>query len=457
MAVDAKISFAGAGSAAFALNVIRDLCLADDLSGAVVTLIDLDAERLGAVHALAQRYAQKVRANLRFEKTTDRRQGMQGANFVIDTALAGGHDEQEFVRAVGEKHGYYRGVEAVEFNMISDYSTTFQAYKQLKLFADIATEMEDVCPDAWLIDVANPECEAGTLLARTSKIKVVGYCHGYKAYREIQDILGIEAPVDFQVAGFNHNIWLTRLRRDGADLYPLLDEWIQKDAEAYWRSHKPTNEFDVHLSRAAVDMYRLYGLFPVGDTVRSGTRKYHYDLKTKQYWYGGLGGPDSELGWASYLSRIGERTKQLLSLAHDPAANLLEELPPTKSREDVVPLIDSIVNDKPERFVLDIRNGDTIPVLPADVAVEVPVTVDRQGIHRETIDRIPRKLMSMALLPRLVRLEMAIEAFMTGDKSILLELLFRDDRTRSNEQASRTLDSILNVPFNAEVKSHYRG
>ena len=50
-----------------------------------------------------------------------------------------------------------------------------------------------------------------------------------------------------------------------------------------WEEYRPINEFDIDLSRAAIDMYRLYGLLPVGDTVRGGSWKYHYDLKTKQY------------------------------------------------------------------------------------------------------------------------------------------------------------------------------
>ncbi|MHB8568343.1 MAG: family 4 glycosyl hydrolase [Nitrososphaerales archaeon] len=453
--VDTRISFVGAGSAVFAMNIIRDLCLEKGLDGSVVTLMDVDSQRLNAVHSLANKYAEKVGGKIRFEKTTDLRKSLKDSEFVIDTALVGGHHDQESVRQVGEKHGYYRGVEAVEFNMIADYSTTFQGYNQLKFFLNLARAMEDECPDAWLIDVANPECEAGTLLTRESKIKVVGYCHGYKGYKEIPEVLGLKGNPEFQVAGFNHNIWLTSLDIEGKDLYPSLDEWIQDKAETYWNTHVATNEFDVHLSRAAVDMYKLYGLFPIGDTVRSGSRKYHYDLKTKQYWYGELGGPDSEIGWARYLKRIGERTEKVLRLAYDPSADLLEEIPPVKSNEDVIPFIDSIVNDKGLRFILDIRNNDTIPFLPADVAVEVPLTADRKGIHREIILSMPKKLERMALAPRLLRLEMAMEAFLNGDKSVLLEILYRDERTKSNAQAEAVLQEILNLPFNSEMKKHY--
>ena len=454
--VENRIAFVGAGSARFSMDVVKDLCLTPGLYGSEVVLMDTDEESLGSVKSMADTYAQAVGARIRFLKTTRLAEALKGADFVIDTALAGGHYEQEAVRDAGEKHGYYRGVEAVEFNMVSDYYTTFGAYHQLSLFRSLARAMEDYCPNAWLIDVANPECEAGTLLTRKSKVKVAGYCHGYKHYKDACRVLGLDVgEVDFQVAGFNHNIWLTRFEHDGRDAYPVLDEWIRRKAERHWSTHTPSDEFDIQMSRAAVDMYQLYGLFPIGDTVRGGSWKYHYDLKTKKHWYGKFGGPDSEIGFSRYLKRLRRRTDTVLALAGAPKSALLSEIPPVKSKEDIAPLIDSMVNDERRRFVLDVRNDGLISGLPDDVAVEAPVWVDRKGIHREKIDRIPPRLFKLALVPRLVRLEFAMEAFLEGGRSVLLELLFRDPRTKSDEQANRVLDEILNLPFNRDVKKHY--
>jgi len=453
-----KISLIGAGSAAFSMKVIKDLCLCEGLSGSTVTLMDLNKTRLDAVYSMATHYSAGVHSDLHFERTTDRKGALAGADFVIDTVLVGGHEQQEIVRAVSEQHGYYRGVEAVEFNMIQDYSTTFQGYYQLKFFLDLARDMEEICPDALLIDIANPECEAGTLLMRETKVKVVGYCHGYLGYKEIAKTLGLDPEkVRFQVAGFNHNIFLTRFQdKEEKDAYPILDEWIRRDSENYWKDHNQVNEFDIDMSRAAVDMYKLYDLFPVGDTVRGGSWKYHYDLKTKRYWYGEFGGPDSEIGWARYLKRVGERTRLIFRLAEDLGPELFNEFPPEKSEEQIVPLIDSIANDLGERFVLDVRNENTIPSLPSDVAVEVSTTVDARGIHPEKPDQIPKSLTRMALIPRLARLEMAMEAFLSGDRSILLEILYRDPRTRSDDQAKEVLQEILDLPFNEEMKNHYK-
>jgi alpha-galactosidase len=453
---DVKIAFIGAGSAVFAMDMVRDLCLTPGLGGSSIAMMDVDRGRLDAVHSMATRYAAEVGSRVRFSKTTKRSEALKDADFVIDTVLVGGHYQQEAVRVVGEKHGYYRGVEAVEFNMVSDYFTTFGGYHQLKFFMDLARDMEDLCPKAWLIDVANPECEAGTLLARKSKIKVVGYCHGYKGYRDISVTLGIDpSRVNFQVAGFNHNIWLTRFKYDDRDCYPLIDQWIQRHAEQYWNSHVPSDVFDAQMSRAAVDMYNLFGLFPVGDTVRSGSWKYHYNLKTKKYWYGRFGGPDSEIGWRRYLKELEASTETVMALAHSSPSLLIKKIPPKMSDEDVVQFIDSVVNDKGERFILDVRNDGLIQGLSDDVAVEVPVGVGRKGIHKESMERIPRRLVDIALIPRQVRLEMAMEAFIQGNKAILLEILFRDPRTKSEKQAKEVLEEILDLPFNRDAKKHY--
>ncbi len=90
-----KICFVGAGSAAFSMKVIKDLCLSRGLPGSSVMLMDLDKSRLDAVYSMGTRYSKGVHSDLHFEKTMDRKAALAGADFVIDTVLAGGHEQQE--------------------------------------------------------------------------------------------------------------------------------------------------------------------------------------------------------------------------------------------------------------------------------------------------------------------------------------------------------------------------
>ena len=55
----------------------------------------------------------------------------------------------------------------------------------------------------------------------------------------------------------------------------------------------------------------------------------------------------------------------------------------------------------------------------------------------------------------MLRMEWVLETFLSGDKRILQEILVRDPRTKSFEQAKTVIDEILNLPFNKDMKKHY--
>ncbi len=449
-----KIGIIGAGSAVFSMKFVGDLCRIKRLHGSTVSLMDIDEVRLNAVYSLAKRYAKELRGDLRFEKTTDIRESIKDADFVVNAALIGGHEQQEIVREIGEKHGYYRGIDTQEFNMVSDYYT-FTNYNQLKFFLDVAHLIEELAPNAWLIQTANPVFEGTTLISRYTKVKVAGFCHGHNEFNEIVKALELDKDrIDWDVAGFNHNIWLTRFEYDGKDAYPLLDEWIKK----YGWKEEQRNPFDLQLSRGAIDMYRFYGKMPIGDTVRNGSWRYHYNLDVKKKWFGKWGGPDSEEGWKWYNEELKRRVNKVLSMANDPSVSLVSEFPPDElSGEQHILFIDAITNNVEYRLVLNIPNkGEIIKGIPENVVVEVPVIVDEKGIKPDfTGYEFDSRIFNMYILPRMMRMEWAIEAFITGNRNILEEVLIRDIRTRSVKQAKEVIDEILALPFNKEMKAHY--
>ena len=127
-----------------------------------------------------------------------------------------------------------------------------------------------------------------------------------------------KAKVDWQVAGVNHGIWLTRFKYEGKDAHHLIDELLEKELKNF----KPTNPFDDQISLVAKDMYEFYGRMPIGDTVRNGSWKYHYNLETKKKWFGEpWGGVDSELGWKWYQERQAER-----AIITQQVANILKKI-----------------------------------------------------------------------------------------------------------------------------------
>jgi alpha-galactosidase len=452
-----KIGVIGAGSVAWSSTLIHDLLHMPTLYGSKVYLMDINEERLRLLRGFAERYMSEIGGSYEFITTTDRLEAIRDADIVVNTAMYGGHQYYEEMRRISEKHGYYRGVNSTEWNMVSDYHTIW-GYYQWKLAMDIAWETEEYAPNAWLIQLANPVFELTTLIARETRARVIGLCHGHLGYREIAHTIGLDPDkVDYEAIGFNHVIWLTRFRYNGEDAYPLIDKWIEEKAEKYWQEWRKTqvNPFDIQMSPAAVDMYRRYGLFPVGDTVRGGTWMYHWDLETKKQWFGPTGGPDSEIGWEMRL-KLKEAFIEDIKEALKNNSPLAPLFPKGLSGEPVVPLIDTLIRDVPRIHQVNVLNMGAIEGLPDSIAVEIPATVDGKGVKRPQGLRLPGRIMKLVLWPRMLRAEMAIEGFLEGGFQVLVDWLMLDPRTKSEKQAEQAWQEILSMPGNEEMKKHYR-
>jgi len=454
---EVRIAVIGAGSIAWSATLIRDLCLAQNLWNCTVSLMDTNKERLDLIYNFAKRYASEVKANLKFEKTMDRGEAIKDSDFVINAAMSMGHQYYERMRAVSEKYGYYRGINSVEWNMVSDYHTIWGHY-QFRLMMDVARDIENLSPDAWLLMLANPVFDGTTLVSRESKVKVIGLCHGHLGYQEMVSVLGLKLKdVEFISAGFNHVIWAIKFHYKGENAFPLLDRWIEERARKYWRTwyQKQKSLFDLQMSPAAIDMYRNYGSFPVGDSVRGGTWKYHWNLEVKKKWFGPMGGPDSEIGWKIYLGDHNKRLNRFIRAVRNQKTPLVELVPPKISQESVVPIINAMVNDEKGVYQVNIPNQEAINGIPDNVVVEVPVEIDGKGIHRIHVGSLPRRVMKYVMQPRMMRMEWALEAFIEGGKDSIFEWLIVDPRTKSTKQVEQTIDRILSIPGNEEMAKHY--
>jgi len=452
-----QISVIGAGSVVFTGRLIVDLCLTTSLSGSTVVLMDIDKKRLNMMYNLATKYAREMNTELSIKKTMDREEALNGADFVINTVKVGGYEPTEIERKIAEKYGYYRGLG----DRVSDYYGGIGAFHQLKFFLELARDVEEICPDSWLIQAANPVFEGTTLMSRETKAKVVGVCHGHFSYTDVLKTLGLrQEDVKVRMAGFNHNIWLVNFLYNRENAYPILDQWIENKAEEYWKSDEYLNSppwIAEQMSPAAVDMYRTFGLFPIGDTLRSASPWwYHTDLKTKQRWYGPTGGFDSEIGWPMYLDFLGEVLDLLRVWSSDPAVALTEVYPPTFSGEQHIPFIDAVANDKKVQLQLNIPNRGAISGIPDDVVVEVPTLVDGTGVRAIHIGQLPKRLMLHVMMPRMLRMEQVLQAFLDGDRKSLLLMIAEDHRTRSFEDARTLLEEQLGQSWNSEAAKHYR-
>ena len=449
-----KVTIIGAGSAVFSLALVKDLCLTKSLSGSTICFMDIHEERLDTVYQLAIRYAQDLGADLRLERSLDREQALQDADFVINTATVSGDEPtKKRTRDMTAKLGYY-------FT-----HTGMLRYHDLQLMLDVVLDMEAICPDAWVLQAGNPVFPGTTLMSRETDIKVCGLCHGHYGYKTIARVIGLDPDeVICQAPGLNHNIWMTHFLHQGEDAYPLIERWIADEAEGFWREHEEAGTaIPTQMSRAAIHQFKMFGLMPIGDTPRTGGWWYHTDLDTHLRWYGGpTGGKDSPAGRDQVLIRKEKHMAQRREAAYDPKVRPIDLFGDERTREQHVPIIDALVNNHEGQFQVNVLNNGVLAGIPDDVAVEVPAIVNKMGIQPLQVDPLPRKILLEQIYPAWLNMELTLEALLTGDKSMLLYGILESHQTRSYEQAVKALDAIMalepneRMPFIEDINDHYR-
>jgi alpha-galactosidase len=435
------------------MGLVKDLCLNANLAGSHVTFMDIDAGRLETIHHMADRYVKELGGKLTFDRTTNRQQALVDANFVINTA-GKEYSYREERRAIMRKH-YPVGR--------PNFPVTYMM--NLPLMMEVAQDVERICPQAWLIQSGNPVYEGVNMVSRQTRAKIIGLCHGHYGYRDIANVIGIDPDrVQWVAPGLNHIIWLQEFRYEGCDAYPLVDEWLMNKATAYWQDrvdHPDKYGLEDHMSRAVMDQYRRFGLLPVGDATRGGGWWYKIDLETRLHWYGPTGGFGSEVHNAPFIKRHYARLEEIERVANDPARRVTEAFPPLKTREQQVPIIDALTNDVRGEFQVNIPNHGALPGVGDHVVVEIPVIIDQGGLHRLQLNPLPSKIMIEVIQPHLTSMEWEIEAYLTGDKEMLIEALLMvytydgAGPTTSYAQAKAFVEDVLSQPYEQEWAARF--
>jgi len=451
-----KVTIIGAGSIVFSLGLVKDICLTEGLKGSTVSFMDINEERLDVVYRLAQRYAKDLGSDLKFERALDRIESLQEADFVINTATVT-HNEyfMKRQREMVAGYGYFYG------------RTGMPEYHNLQLMLDVAKDVEIIAPEAWILQAGNPVFDGTTLMGRETDVKVCGLCHGHYGYHTVARTIGLDPDkVTWQAPGLNHNIWLTHFyyedpeTGESVDAYPILDRWIENNIVQYWEDHKETG-ISAQWSPSAIHQYKMYGLFPIGDTPRSGGWWYHTDLETRARWYGAGGGGDTPEGRDRILREKEEKYVQMKEAAYDPKVRPIDLFGSTKTREQHIPIVDALVNDNEYRAQVNVLNNGALPGLPDDVAVEVPAVVNRVGIQPIRVDPLPNKIMLECIYPGWLRMERTLEALLSGDKSMLLYGVLESHQTRSYDQALEVFEALFDIEPNEpmayieDIHDHY--
>ena len=445
-----KIAIIGAGSAVFSLNLIKDICVNQNLSGSKLSLMDINEDRLTAIFGLAKRYLEENGHELEIDKTTDRKAALAEADYVINVALDYGHQRLRDGWEIARRNGYRFGG---SLSIMHDEAFWVNFY-QVRLMEDILRDVLAICPHAYYILVANPVQMGVTYLARKyPQAKIVGMCHGYNGVHTLAAAMGLDTRrVMFEVSGVNHFIWLTKFFYDGKDAFALLDEWIDSGkADAYL---KATGSLSIGEGPKAIELYKTYGVFPIGDTCTPGGGSwgwwYHTDDVQERY------AEDPMLWYQNYFKFTDNTVKRIKQAVEDLSTPVSEAFTMITSNEPMIPLIEALACNIERTVIVNILNtGHCVAGIPEDYEVELLALVSKRGIQGIQTSGLPKEIMAYLWRDRIAPVEMEIRALQTGKRSLLKALIMMDPWTRSHAQAEKLLDEILDMECNDEMKRYF--
>jgi len=415
-----KIVFIGASSMSFGLNMLRDIFSSDELRGSTLTLVGRNKETLGKMTELARLLNAKSRAGLVIEQTTDRRAAFDGAGFVVNAAAIDRNRlwklDWEVPRKYGIRHtlGENGGPGGLMFTL-----------RTLPLVFDFVRDMQELCPQAYFINFANPENRIVFALGKYSPIRVLGLCHGiFMGQGAVAYIMGLPyEDVDVWGAGLNHSQCLMQIRhrKTGEDLYPRLRE--------------KEKTFDPAFMPLTRRLFRAFGYWMTCSDDHLG----------EYLPYGWEGG---EHGYDFNADERG-RTEFAEALERVLAGGALQADWLTPSGERGAAAIGGILHNK--KRVLEsgvVPNRGAIPNLPDIAAVEVPVLADAAGLHPISLGPLPDPIAKLLQTQVNVQ-ELAVEAAVRGSKEIALQALLIDPVVNSASAAVKLLDELweVNKPY----------
>ena len=437
-----KISLIGAGSGCFSMGLVRDLCASEHLSGCTVSLMDINKERLDAVYELCLRYTGELGGNMRFEKTLDRKEALKGADFIVNTALTAPHQRLKDGWEIADRYGFRFGG---SYHIKYDEAFWVNFY-QFRFFEDITRDILKYCPKAWHLMVANPVISGTTLIGRNyPEARMVGLCHGYGAAYHIAGLLGYgRGEVTLRMSGVNHFLWLAGGHLGGREFFDALDERLEDGR-------------DLPIGRIQADFYRRHRVVGIGDTLNwtgaSWPWWYHSDAEAEAE-FGDFAAMD---GWNSYFDGVAKSAADIIALAKDKSRSVKAFLGDAGQDDLMVPLVESLACDIPRVMYVNLPNKNgAVPGIPGDFAVELQALCQKDGIHPVQTEPLPRDVVAYILRDRVAPVEMELEAYRTGKMELLEELVLMDKWATSIKQARGFIDEILNLPYHAEMKAHYK-
>lgn len=408
-----QVTIIGGGSYQWTPELLADLLGTPCLAGMRLVLEDVDPEPLPKMAALSARLDEVLGCGAQVLTTTDQKEALDGADFVIVTISTGGFESMAVDLDVPARHGVRQSVgDTVGPGGIN------RALRNIPVLVGVARDMEVLCPKAWLLNITNPMTCLTRAVVRETGVRAVGLCHEVGNWcLDLAIALGVPAEaVRPVVEGVNHLPVVTALEVDGRDGFEVLHEMIEERGGRRALRVRPEEEAPP-FSRAdfvrrhllALALFDRWGAVPA-----AGDRHLAEFLPSVL---------TEESGWgASFgieLTTIDQRQRHQRQYVADVEAWLGggKELATWPSGELPALVIDSLVTGARRELPVNIPNAGQCADLPEGAVVESICVVDGDGVAGR--DRASAPPAFAELLRRHVAVqELTVAAAVSGDRRL---------------------------------------
>ena len=439
-----KITLLGAGSVGFTKDLVGDVMLCPSIWDAEIALYDIDKERLEDAYAVANSMNKTINHSRAVVKkylgAEERKEALRDATFVINTIQVGGYDPCTIIdfeipkkygvrQTIGDTHGI---------------GGIFRGLRTIHVMKDFAKDIEEVCPNAWLLNYTNPMAIVTGYMLRYTNVKTVGLCHSVQGCgRGYLSMTGNKEYMDNHVdkiAGINHQAWILDIRdKEGNDLYPL----IRNAARKFMKNPEiPEDDHHKYVMMDHIDK--------LGHCVTEG------GIHNSEYssLYIKPGREDLIKKFNISLDEYPQRCRMFLDRWKEQREKLLrgEEFEhTTRSKEYASRIMEAMVTNVPYKIGGNVLNTGLITNLPKEACVEVPCLVDANGITPTYVGDLPLQLAAMNsrnIYPQLL----TIEAAHTGKKEHIYHAAMMDSLTTAEldiDSIRAMVDELIEAHTNA--------
>lgn len=435
-----KVTFMGAGSTVFSKNVLGDTMLCDAFHHMEIALYDIDANRLDESFLIISKMNESInegRATVKkYLGVEERKDALRNADFVVNAIQVGLYDPCTIIDfEIPKKYGLRQTI-----GDTLGIGGIFRALRTIHVLKDFAKDIEEVCPDAWLLNYTNPMAMLTGYMLRYTKVKTVGLCHSVQVCSE-----GLLSSLDMgdklegrheKIAGINHMAWLLEIKdKDGCDLYPE----IKKRA-------KEKNVSEKHWDMVRYDYIDKLGYYCTESSEHNAEYNPFYLKAGRDDLVEKFNIPLDEYP-RRCINQIAGWQKQYEELM---AGGKIEH---TRSREYASHIMEAIYKNKPYKIGGNVLNRGVISNLPYDACVEVPCLVDGEGIHPTYVGELPLQLAAMNCSNIYAQM-LTIEAAHTMDKKKIYQAAMMDPHTGA-QLSTDEIVALCDELFEAHEKAGY--